>query len=175
MVYLTRLCGAPERLSQGTSGVSRVPGVYWREQWSTLLQLDEVTSHVRMGNRSTIEWVLRIAVACEFLGHGVFALQGKEGWFKYFESFGIVNPDTIVPMLLIVGIMDVALALLVLVKPIRLFILWMALWGFWTALIRWPLGPDPVWDFFERWANWGAPLALLLLLGLPQSWREWWR
>ena len=29
--------------------------------------------------------------------------------------------------------------------------------------------PDPIWDFVERWANWGAPLALLLLLGWPKN------
>jgi hypothetical protein len=113
-----------------------------------------------------ITWILRIALFGEFLGHGVFALQGKEGWFKYFDVFGISNPETITTMLLFVGTMDIALAILVLVKPIRPAILWMAFWGLWTALIRWPLGPDPVWDFFERWANWGAPLALYYLLTL---------
>lgn len=126
-------------------------------------------------NSSITQWVLRIAVAGEFLGHGVFALQGKEGWFKYFDAFGITNTDTILTILLIVGIMDIALAVLVLVKPIRIAILWMALWGLWTALIRWPLGPDPIWDFFERWANWGAPLALLLLMGWPRNLREWFK
>lgn len=122
-----------------------------------------------------IEWVLRIAVAGEFLGHGVFALQGKEGWFKYFNAFGITSPDTITTILLLVGIMDVALALLVLIKPIRIFVLWMAVWGLWTALIRWPFGGDPIWDFFERWANWGAPLALLLLRGWPIRGKDWFR
>ena len=50
----------------------------------------------------------------------------------------------------------------------------MTLWGFWTALIRQIVG-EPIWDFVERWANWGAPLALLLLIGWPKNWREWWR
>jgi len=126
-------------------------------------------------NSSVTQWVLRIAVAGEFLGHGVFALQGKEGWFKYFNAVGITNTDTILTTLLVVGILDIALAVLVLVKPIRIAVLWMALWGLWTALIRWPLGPDPIWDFFERWANWGAPLALLLLMGWPKNLREWFR
>ena len=120
-----------------------------------------------------IEWVLRIAVAGEFFGHGMFALQKKAGWFKHFEWFGIANTDTIANLLLLIGIVDVALAVLILIKPIRLAILWMAFWGFWTALIRWPLGPDPIWDFFERWTNWGAPLALLFLIGWPQNWKEW--
>jgi len=35
-----------------------------------------------MENTKKIEWILRIAVAGEFIGHGVFALQGKEGWVK---------------------------------------------------------------------------------------------
>ncbi len=128
-----------------------------------------------MFNVRTIEWVLRIAVFGEFLGHGVFALQQKAGWFKYFEAVGITDPGTIGSMLTVVGIIDVALAALVLIKPVRIALLWMAAWGLWTALIRWPVGPDPVWDFFERWANWGAPLTLLLLRGWPKNPREWLR
>jgi len=120
-------------------------------------------------------WVLRIATAGSFFGHGMFALQGKESWFKYFYSVGINNPETITTLLLWVGILDIALAILVLLKPIRAALLWMAVWGLWTAMIRWPVGPDPVWDFVERWANWGAPLALLLLMGWPRSFKEWFR
>lgn len=123
-----------------------------------------------------IEWILKLGVFGEFLGHGVFALQGKEGWFKYFESFGITNPETITTILLLIGIMDIVLAVLVLVKPIRIAVLWMALWGLWTALIRWPLGPDPIWDFFERWANWAVPLALFYVLGgWPKTKRDWFK
>lgn len=126
-----------------------------------------------MNNPKLIEWVLRIAVFGSFFGHGMFALQKKAGWFKYFEAVGFTDPDTIGTLLVLVGVMDVALALLILVKPIRVALLWMAFWGLWTAMIRWPVGPDPVWDFVERWANWGAPLALLLLVGWPKNWKEW--
>lgn len=31
-----------------------------------------------MNNSKIINWVLRVAVAGEFIGHGVFALQGKK-------------------------------------------------------------------------------------------------
>lgn len=122
-----------------------------------------------------MEWILRIGVFGEFLGHGVFALQGKEGWFKYFEAFGIANPDTITTLLLLIGTMDILLAILVLIKPIRIAILWMALWGLWTALVRWPFGGDPIWDFFERWTNWAAPLALLMMQGWPRNFAEWFK
>ena len=126
-------------------------------------------------NVNLASWILRVATAGSFIGHGMFALQGKEGWFKYFEAVGISNPETIITLLLLVGILDIALAILILIKPVRIAILWMAFWGLWTAMIRWPIGSDPVWDFVERWANWGAPLALLFLLGWPRNFREWFR
>ena len=58
---------------------------------------------------------MRIAVAGEFLGHDAFALQGKTGWFKYFEAVSITNPDTILTLLPLIGIVDIALALLLLI------------------------------------------------------------
>jgi len=125
-------------------------------------------------NTKLIEWVLRVAVAGEFLGHGVFALQGKAQWVGWFAQFGISDPQTATALLWYVGALDVALAALVLIKPVRIALLWMAFWGFWTALMR-PLVGDPVWDFVERSANWGAPLALLLLLGWPKTLRDWFR
>ena len=125
-----------------------------------------------MQNGKLVEWGLRVAVAGEFLGHGVFALQGKLGWIKYFTALGF-TPDFAQSVLPFIGIADLAVALIVLLKPIRAILLWATLWGFWTALLR-PLGGDPIWDFVERWANWGAPLALLLLLkGWPKGIKEW--
>ena len=125
-----------------------------------------------MGSVKSAEWVLRIAVAGEFIGHGVFAIQGKMDWVSWFGTFGITDIGLATQLLFFVGIMDIALALLILMRPVRAALLWMAFWGFWTALIR-PLVGMPVWDFVERWANWGAPLALLLIRGWPRSLREW--
>lgn len=122
-----------------------------------------------------LELVLRLGVFGEFLGHGMFALKNKLGWHEYFEPFGITDPEIIKTMLFLIGIMDIFLAVMVLFKPIRIALLWMAFWGLWTALIRWPIGEEPIWDFFERWANWAAPLALLLLKGWPKGCKGWWR
>lgn len=127
-----------------------------------------------MDTHKKAEWVLRIAVAGEFLGHGVFALQGKKDWVGWFANFGVSDPVLATKLLLWVGLMDIVLAILILIRPVRIALLWMALWGLWTALIR-PLVGMPVWDFVERWANWGAPLALLLLVGWPKTLREWFR
>lgn len=129
---------------------------------------------MRMPSTKFLEWVLRIAVAGEFLGHGVFAIHGKAAWIKWIEQILGVNPETAASLLTLIGWMDVAVAIIVLLRPIHIVLLWAALWGFWTALIR-PIVGEPVWDFVERWANWGAPLALLLLRGWPKSGREWWK
>lgn len=123
-------------------------------------------------NTKLIQWVLRISVAGEFIGHGVFALQGKKDWIGWFANFGISDVGTATQLLFVLGIIDIALAILVLIKPIRIAILWMVFWGFWTALLR-PIVGMPVWDFVERWANWGAPLALLLLIGWPKTPKDW--
>lgn len=114
-------------------------------------------------NIKLITWILRISVAGEFIGHGMFAVQGKQDWVGWFAKFGVSNPDTATQLLLIIGLVDIALAVLVLIKPVRIVLLWMVFWGFWTALLR-PIVGMPVWDFVERWANWGAPLALYLML-----------
>ena len=121
-----------------------------------------------------IEWILRIAVAGEFIGHGVFALQGKQEWIGWFSVFGISDTGLATQLLFLAGLVDIMLAILILTKPVRVALLWMTLWGFWTALLR-PIVGEPIWDFVERWTNWGAPLALMLLRGWPKSWREWFR
>lgn len=119
-----------------------------------------------------LEWVLRIAVAGEFLGHGVFGLQGKDQWVGWIVQLLGVSNDVATQMLFLIGILDLAVAFIVLIKPVRAVLLWAVFWGFWTALLR-PLVGEPIWDFVERSANWGAPLALLLLLGWPKKLKEW--
>lgn len=125
-------------------------------------------------NTKGMEWVLRIAVAGEFVGHGMFALQGKAQWLGWIQELCGVSPETAVTLLTLVGVMDLLVALLVLVKPIRIALLWAIMWGFWTALLR-PIVGEPVWDFVERWANWGAPLALFMMYPMPRTLRDWFR
>jgi len=112
-----------------------------------------------MNDQKKLEWILRIGVAGEFLGHGVFAVLGKADWIKWTQQLTGFDLATATMFMTAVGVMDVLLAILVLWKPIRPLLLWMAFWGFWTALIR-PLVGLPIWDFIERFANWAAPLAL---------------
>ncbi|PIT89328.1 MAG: hypothetical protein COU27_00920 [Candidatus Levybacteria bacterium CG10_big_fil_rev_8_21_14_0_10_36_7] len=126
-----------------------------------------------MTNNKKIEWILRIGVAGEFLGHGVLAVGGKEDWITWIERLSGLDTATATTFIMVVGAVDILLALLVLVKPIKPVLLWMTFWGFWTALVRplvhWPIFDTPenlvsIWGFVERFANWAAPLALFFLL-----------
>lgn len=117
-----------------------------------------------MNNQKIVEWILRVAVAGEFAGHGVFALQGKQAWVEWISQLTGVSTEVATQLLLLIGLSDLVVALLVLIWPVRLVLLWAAIWGFWTALLR-PIVGEPIWDFVERWANWGAPLALFYLRG----------
>lgn len=112
-----------------------------------------------MDNSKKIEWILRIGVAGEFLGHGIFALQGKADWIKWIGQLSGASTELAGQLLLVVGILDILVAVIVLFKPLKPVLLWAAFWGAWTALVR-PLVGLPIWDFVERFANWAAPLAL---------------
>ena len=123
---------------------------------------------------STAEWVLRLGVFGTFLGHGMFALGVaglKNGWIPYFTSVGL-SENSALTLLPLIGSMDVLIALVVLFMPLRIILAWASFWGFLTALVR-PVSGEPVWDFFERWANWAAPLALLLVQGWPKKGKGW--
>ena len=119
------------------------------------------------------EWILRIGVAGEFLGHGIFALGLKQSWIPYFTAIGI-SESVALTLLPLIGIMDILVALLVLVRPFKFVLIWATSWAFLTALIR-PISGDPIWDFVERFANWAAPLALLVLKGYPKNFKEWFK
>ncbi|HEY7060852.1 MAG TPA: hypothetical protein VII06_05180 [Chloroflexota bacterium] len=119
----------------------------------------------------TVHWVLRLGVVAEFIGHGTFGIITKAGWVPYFGVVGI--PASVAwPLMPVVGTVDVALALLALVRPMRATLLYMAVWGLWTALLR-PLSGEGPWEFLERAGNFGVPLALFWLSGPARTWRDW--
>ncbi len=112
-----------------------------------------------MTNDKKLEWALRIGVAGEFFGHGMLAIGGKADWIKWIGDLTGANPETAGTLLLLIGLMDVVVAAVVLLRPIKPILLWATFWGFWTALVR-PIVGQSWYDFIERFANWGAPLAL---------------
>ncbi|MDB5001184.1 MAG: hypothetical protein JWR76_2261 [Mucilaginibacter sp.] len=110
-----------------------------------------------------IHYVLRIAIAMCFIGHGIFGIITKEIWCNYFAVFGIHKnmAYTIMPY---VGIVDVLLGVTMLVYPLRAIALWLVVWGLITAFLR-PASGEPFAEFIERAGNFGAPLTFLILSG----------
>lgn len=121
-----------------------------------------------------LEWVLRIAVAGEFLGHGMLALQGKKQWVGWISQLTAADASLATQLLLIIGLSDLLVVLIVLIRPIKIVLLWATFWGFWTAILR-PIVGESIWDFIERFTNIGAPLALLLIKGFPKNLRDLFR
>lgn len=114
-----------------------------------------------------VEWCLRIGAAACFIGHGAFGILTKESWLAYFAIFGI-GRDLAYMLMPIVGAIDIAAGLLVLISPRPAGLLYMAMWGLWTALLR-PLAGESFFETLERAGNYGVPLALLLWFSTSTS------
>ena len=121
-----------------------------------------------MANTKKIKWLLRVGVAGEFIGHGLLAIGGKQDWIGWISKLTSVSAPTATTLLLLIGISDLVVALIILVRPMPWILLWAAFWGFWTALVRPIVGVGWL-DFIERSANWAAPLALFYFYREKQS------
>lgn len=116
-------------------------------------------------------YLLRIAVAMCFIGHGSFGIITKPIWCNYFGVFG-VGQDMAYQVMPVVGVIDILLGIGILLFPVRAIPAWLVVWGIFTALLR-PLSGEPFAEFIERSGNFGAPLALLILSGRAQNLKGW--
>jgi hypothetical protein len=121
--------------------------------------------------KDKLELVLRIGVFGVFLGHGIFALEGKQKFVEMIQGMVPVDAVTATSLLFVVGVVDILVAFSVLLKPQKFVLIYATVWAFMTALARVTAG-DPVWDFVERAANWAVPLALLLYIQFKAKIKE---
>jgi phosphohistidine phosphatase SixA len=116
------------------------------------------------------EQLLRAAVAACFIGHGAFGILRKTEWLTYFGLFGI-DAQVAAQLMPLIGSVDIMVGLLALLWPARAVFLYAALWAAFTAVLR-PFAGEGIAEALERAGNYGAPLALLALLGVGSS-RMW--
>lgn len=122
---------------------------------------------------TSIHYVLRIASAMCFLGHGIFGVITKPIWCNYFAVFGIGH-DLAYRLMPLVGTIDILMGLSLLFYPLRAIVAWLVCWGFITACLR-PLSGESFGELIERAGNFGAPLALLLLSPASRrGFKAWW-
>jgi hypothetical protein len=122
---------------------------------------------IRLSPEQKMHYTLRIASALCFFGHGAFGLITKPVWLNYFAIFGI-GPVPAYRWMPIIGSLDLVMGILILLYPMRIILLWLVLWGGFTALLR-PLSGEPFAEFIERAGNFGTPLVLLILSGLDRD------
>jgi hypothetical protein len=117
-----------------------------------------------------IHYTLRIAIAMCFIGHGAFGIITKEIWTHYFAVFGIGRAMAF-RLMPLVGVMDILLGVIMLIRPMRAIAGWLVFWGLVTAALR-PMSGEPFAELIERAGNFGAPLAFVLLSGGKTWWQR---
>ena len=127
---------------------------------------------------TTIFWILRVSAATNFIFHGLWGVLGRESWLRFFAFAGI-GEEAAYPLMALIGIVEIAAGLVVLFMPVRFMparaaLLFMVIWGVWTAELR-PLTGSAWWYFLETTAYYGPPLALLLWVGWGKSIKDWFR
>ena len=120
-----------------------------------------------------LHWILRIGVALEFFGHGLAGLYRSPAWIPYFTLFGFSKQFAHDHLYYVTGTFDICVAILILVRPMRAVLLYTAVWGMFTAWLR-PITGESWFELVERGANYGMPLAFVLLSGWGgSSLRAW--
>jgi len=112
-----------------------------------------------MSHPPVVSWLLRIACAMCFIGHGAFGLLQKREWLPFFVAFGIPE-NTALQLMPVIGSIDIAIGVAALLGPPRVVFLYGACWCLFTAALR-PLAAMSVGEFFERAGNFGIPIAVL--------------
>ncbi len=103
--------------------------------------------------------VLQWTTGLLLIGHGGFGVFERKALLgQHWSVVGL--PSEIVP---IAGAMEIAVGLLVLVRPRPALFLFVFGWKVATELL-YPLAGAPVWEFIERGGSYIAPLAAFLLL-----------
>jgi hypothetical protein len=105
------------------------------------------------------------------IGHGAFGIITKSVWCNYLAIVGL-SPDQAYHLMPIIGTLDIAMGLSLLLYPTRAILGWLVFWGFATAAMR-PLSGEPFAELLEGAGNFGAPLALLMLCPSAKFFRGW--
>ncbi len=117
-----------------------------------------------VSEETAIWWLFRMFVCWEYIGHGAFGVITKEGWLPYFNSMGI-SSEIGWKLMPIVGTLDIFMGLSALFIPMKGYLVYMAVWGFFTAWLR-PLAGESISEVFERSYNFGVPLAMLMFMNM---------
>ena len=125
---------------------------------------------------SAAVWLMRVAAAATFFGHGIQALARSPHFIELIQSSGeqllrlSISPAVAGKMLLVIGTIDLALAIAIVLARWRFVSGYMSAWGVLTAVSRTAhFGLTGIHETLMRAPNAGAPLALFLLWHLRHA------
>jgi len=110
---------------------------------------------------SSTELIARIGVFGTFIGHGIVAISVNPKWIPLLTGFDLTREQALFLMPFI-GILDIIVAVIILLYPIRIVLFWALFWAFLTALSR-PISGDSILELLERSSNWCLPLVLIMI------------
>jgi hypothetical protein len=141
--------------------------------WFLQTTLPPLTRH----RASVLDWILRLATAGAYIGHGAYgAFMQKPGWYGLLDELGYSRASVDANNLhIIFGSFEMALGVLALVLPIPALLLFMVIWKIGSEFLWYPGHGLPAWEWVERWSNYTAPLALIIVRGWPRTFADWFR
>lgn len=141
-----------------------------------LLYLSVFLTLKKQGKGFTPDWLLfltRVSLFIIFFVHGLGCLWLHPGYIDYmigtWATFtGSFMKQAVAENILIaIGVVDIIIAVMVLLKPFKYVLLWMVLWGFLTSLLRIvDAGVFNYPEFLIRIPHFILPLACLILYKL---------
>ena len=109
-----------------------------------------------------LQWILSLCVAGTFIGHGLIAVMGGEPkWYNFLAVAGI-GRQVGGPLMRAIGTMDIAVGICAVLWPHEGLLVWAALWGLATALVR-PLAGESPLAAVERCGNFLPAVAFLVV------------
>ena len=121
----------------------------------------------------TIFFLLRCCLALLLLGHAGFGFAvEKQMLINHWQSIGV---DADISFIQNVGYAEFALGVLVFVAPIKPFILLALVWKLFTEFLYVPadtvagMGLINIFEWIERWGDYGIPLAMLYILSYRKA------
>ena len=121
-----------------------------------------------------IKWVLRCSIAAQLISHGLYGVvEGKQLLIGHFASVGLpgswMDPES---FLITVGLFEIAVGAMILLRPIRAVLLLVILWEVFLGLL-YPISGLPasehpqaylIFRTLERFGDYAGPFGLLLLM-----------
>lgn len=120
-------------------------------------------------------WLLRAGLFAVFFGHGMLSIMGNPQFIDLLigTTWNLlevrVTEAFAVQILLVIGVVDIAVATALLIRPWTSLLWWMAFWGLLTAFSR--LTTLGLGAYFEVMLRASHILAPLFLLKINKQWR----